>query len=172
MFFSKKSKIEEAKKRSEEAKRKELEKIKKIAQIQLPKKSFGEEFKATEYTDFLAEIKTKPKTKYEIACSIAEKILPIKPDEKTYAKLEEELKTAYINATPKGSLSLTYLSGILGFMIMLFAILIGADFTFAIILFLVVGGFAYYVYNYPTMQSRIMSMKMSADTVLAILYMG
>jgi len=170
-LFSKKSKIEEAEEKAKEVKRKEMEKIKKLSRIELPSKGKVEKFKSTEYSQFLHEIETKPKTKYEIACSIAEKILPIKPSDEATYKLDDELKTAYINVTPQGAISLAYLVGLSLFAVALFFVVAGIDGTMAIMILLFAGIVTFYVYNYPDMKSKVMTMQMSSDTVLAILYM-
>ncbi len=170
MALLKKSKIEEAKKKLEAKRKKELEKIKKLAQIQLPEPA-RKEFKAKEYTEFLTEIEKKPKTWYELACSFAEKAMPMKPDENMKMKLEDNLRSSYINATPKGVLSLTYLVAIFMFVISVIILFSGADMMIGLIMLLFSVGVAYYFYNYPAAQAKVMSMKMSSDTVLAILYM-
>ena len=170
-LFKKNKKITEAEKMTNEKKKREIEKIKKLSRIQMPTKSSSSSFKTSEYKQFLKEIETKPKTKYEIACAFSEKILPIRPNEKMKEKLEDNIKAAFMHATPKGVLSFSAIIGLLLFALTFSLIYLGIGGVMGIVLLIFAAGTTYYVYNYPTMQARVIGMKMSSDTVLAILYM-
>jgi hypothetical protein len=178
MAFGKKKKIEEVQRRAEEAKKIEMKRALSASEIQMPSQ---EELTPsqnklvpypTEYLTFLEELKQKPVTWYEKACALAEKHVGIKPGEKTRVKLDEALKAGYTNATPKGVFSLTIFTTFIVLLLVLFSIFfleIGTVFgTFS--LFIVIGTF-WYFYNYPNARAKSMGIKMSADSVLAILYM-
>lgn len=170
MIFWKKKKEEEAKKKAMEKRRREIEKALRATEIKLPEKARFVPY-PREYLRFLEELKQKPSTWYEKACSFAEGILPIKPGVKTRIKIEESLRTSYINATPKGVFSLAIFLAILVIFFVVVGIFLGIGLSFGIIGFVLGVGVFWYFYNYPASQARSMSVKMSADTVLAILYM-
>jgi hypothetical protein len=172
IFDSKKSMSKEAEAllRAEEVKRKEMQKVLKTSEIAMPTK---EDFYPypQEYMRFLDEVNIKPKTLYEKACHFVENIFPIEPEGQTKQKITTDLRAAYINATPKGVFSLAV---IVAFAIIIFAMAYIAAFGFDIF-----GGFFFgmallgfwYFYNYPSTSAKTMSVQMSADTVLAVLYM-
>lgn len=166
----KKKKMEKARKKAEEAKRKQLEKIVKLTEVKLPKKKRFAPL-PREYTELLKEMERKPETKYEKSCAFAEKILRVKPSPKLREKLEEDLKTAFINATPEGVLSFTIITTLLILMVFIIGLFLGIGLTFAMFGLIFVGGVAWYFYNYPSMRARSVGLQMSGDTVLAILYM-
>ena len=169
-MFKKKNKVEEALKKAELAKKEQIRKALKATEIQMPKQREFVPY-ATEYLSFLEEIKQKPRSLYEKACSIAEKYFPINPDKKTEAKMEASLRAAYLNATPKGAYSLTFLLTILAFVPATMVVLFGAGITFILFSLMVVGGVFFYLFTYPETKAKSMRMQMSSDSVLAILYM-
>jgi len=170
-MFGKKKRTEEAEKKADEAKKEELKRALSISEIQMPKE---EEFipYPSEYLTFLQELKQKPVTWYEKVCSFSEKHFPISPDEKTKLKLEEALRAGYTNASPKGTFSFAVLSTLT----VLIFVFIGIAFldiglVFGMFgMFTVLGTF-WYFYKYPNARAKSMGIKMSADSVLAILYM-
>ncbi|MEM5778777.1 MAG: hypothetical protein QXD43_06125 [Candidatus Aenigmatarchaeota archaeon] len=169
-MFGKKKK-EELEKKAEEAKKEELRKALSLTEIQLPEKV---EFKpyTSDYLVFLEEIKAKPVTWYEKACAFAEKYFPINPDEKTKHKMDESLKAGYTNATPKGAYSLTILSTLLVLVLVFYCIFfLNIGLVFGLFGVMLVLGTFWYFYNYPNSRAKSMGIKMSADSVLAILYM-
>ncbi len=173
MFGSRKKKIEEL---AEEARKRQMEKVIQEASphMQLDSSVMGKDYKfyGTDYRQFLKDIKQEPQGLYEKSCSIAEKILRIKPDKNTGDTIEEKLKTAYINASPSGVLSLTMLLLLVLPVSILALMLFGAmDFMFSLILLLFSLVLVYLVYNYPESHARSVQVKMSSDIVLAILYM-
>lgn len=168
-----KKKEGEALKKAEEIRRRQMEKvIKKInPSIELPEEKKLETY-PVEYRLFLKEIKKEPKTFYERSAALAEKILNIQPDASTRAKLEDDIKTAYLNVNPGGVASLTFLTLVLvlvfvfsGFLFKLFDMVFG--------LFILFGGLilVYLCLSYPSSRAKVLSMKMNADIVLAVLYM-
>ncbi|MBU3904575.1 MAG: hypothetical protein KJ906_00290 [Nanoarchaeota archaeon] len=171
MAFKKSKKITEAEKRAKEKRLKEIEKIKKLSRIEMPTGSSSSSFKTREYKQFLTEIETKPKTWFELSCAFSEKIFPIKPDQKMADKLEENIKASFMHATPKGVLSFSVIIGLLLFALTFGLIFLGIGGAVGIVLLICAAGTAYYLYNYPTMQAKVMGMRMSSDTVLAVLYM-
>ncbi len=171
MIFKKKKKIKEIEEKARKIRKEEIKKALKASEIKLPEKKKFIPY-PSEYLAFLEEIRGKPATWYEKACSFCEKIIPIEPDEKTKIKLEESIKAAYLNVTPKGVFSLTILSTITILFIVLFAVLfLNIGFVFGLFGFALVGITFWYFYNYPSSRAKSMSVKMSADAVLAILYM-
>jgi Flp pilus assembly protein TadB len=166
----KKKKVEEALKKARELKKEQLRRALKSTDIEMPKKEKFFPYPA-EYLTFLEELKQKPVTYYEKACSFAEKYFPIKPGSKTAAKLETSLKAGYINATPKGTYSLTFLATLIALLLVIVSLFLGIGMVFALFGFIFVFGVFWYFYNYPSSTAKAMRMKMSADSVLAILYM-
>ena len=173
MALSNKKKIE-AEKKVQDAKKEEMRKALSMAEIQLPKEEISEGLVPypSEYMTFLQEIKQKPVTWYEKACALAEKILPINPDVKTKAKIDESLKAGYTNATPRGVLSFAVLATIMVLILVIFSIFfLNIGSVFGLFGFMTVGGTLWYFYNYPASRAKSMGIKMSSDTVLAVLYM-
>ncbi len=170
MFGSKKKKIEEL---AEEARKRQ---IKRVIEEASPHVQIGDwkglQLYNSDYRQFLKEIKQQPKGMYEKGCQIAEKLLRIKPDKSTGDRIEEKLKTAYINASPSGVLSLTMLLLLILPLSILVLMLLGSlDLLFSTILLLFSLVLVYLVYNYPESHARSVQVKMSSDIVLAILYM-
>jgi hypothetical protein len=170
IFGKKKKKTAEAIMKAEEAKRVELQKALKASEIQIPLKREFYPY-PREYMKFLEEVKIRPKTWYEKICQFSEGLFPIEPGGKTREKILTELRAAYINATPKGVFSFAILSTLLLIVFsMFYVVFIGLD---------IFGGFFFgvalinfwYFYTYPASKAKSMSVQMSADTVLAILYM-
>jgi Flp pilus assembly protein TadB len=165
-----KKKQAEALMKAEDVKRTEMQNALKISNITMPSK---QEFYPYphEYMKFLDDVKIKPVTLYEKLCHFVENIFPIQPDTNTREKLLTELRAAYINATPKGVFSFAIMSTL---MVIILAMLY--VFTFGI--FDIFGAFFFgmallnfwYFYNYPSTMAKTRSVQMSADTVLAILY--
>jgi len=170
MVLDKKKKTEEALKKAEEIKKEQIKKALKASEIQLPgKKELS--FYPTEYLTFLEELKQKPVTWYEKTCAFVEKILPIEPSVKTKVKFEDSLKAAYINTTPKGAFSLTFLLTIITLAVVMIFTVLGIGLIFSFFGFMLVFGVFWYFYNYPHSQAKSMGIRMSGDSVLAILYM-
>lgn len=165
MFRDKKGK-----KRIEEIRRRQIEKVLREIQpgLKIPKEMKFQPY-PKDYSEFLKEIKHQPKTLYEKSCAFAERILKIKP--KDSRKLEEEIKTAYLNVTPSGVLSLSFLT-LFGFLLAsILVILFIGDFLFMLFVLLFGLGMVYYLYNYPASHARAIQVRMSSDIVLAVLYM-
>lgn len=165
-------KIEQAKRKAEEKKKKEMEEVTKLMKIELPaKRNYGLSVAPSAYRSFLQEIKKDPVTKYEKLCHVAERIVPLKLSENTERKWTERLKTAYINSTPKGAIGLSFLVAILLTIIFIIGMMVGGGNGFALFYLFFAFIAIWYTYTYPESQSKVMNIKMSADTVLAILYM-
>ena len=166
---TKREKLAEARRKAKAAKRSELEEIIKVSGLQLPKKK-KMITKPTEYREFLQEIKEQPKTLFEKACSVSEKVLPIDPPISTGKSMQEDIKAGYLGVTPRGIFSLTILSFFILFILTMMSMFYNLGF-FTIILFIIMIGAAYYIFNYPAANSKRVTLRMSADSVLAILYM-
>jgi Flp pilus assembly protein TadB len=171
MVFGKKKKIEKAERKAEETKREEIKRALKVTEIQMPGK---EEFTpyTSEYLTFLEELKQKPTTWYEKACAFAEKIFPVTPDEKTKIKIDDALKAGYTNATAKGTFSFAILTTLIVLIIVFYCIaFLDIGMIFGIFSIITVLGTFWYFFNYPEARAKSMGIKMSSDSVLAILYM-
>lgn len=166
------SKVEKAAKAAEEEKKREIKRIVEMTQIKMPtEEQKGFTPLPREYTSFLQEIKKQPRTKYEKACFYSQKILGVNLSESSGAKLNESLKAAYLNATPKGVMSFTLLSMLILVTASVIFMVFGGGTTFGAFALMFSLGTVFYIYNYPNQAAKSMSMKMSADSVLAILYM-
>lgn len=172
MLFKNKKKSAAALLKAEEAKRVEMQNALKASEIKLPEKKEFYPY-PTEYMKFLEEVKVKPKTWYEKACSFVEFLFPVEPGRKTREKILTNLRAAYINATPRGVFSFAILSTI-GWIIfaMFYTLFIVGEVD-------IFGGFFFgialinfwFFYTYPSSRAKSLSVQMSSDTVLAILYM-
>jgi len=173
LFKTKKQKEEEAAKAAEESKRAQYAKIVKMMEIKLPPKG-KEQFtppKPAEYKQFLAEVKPKPATLFERAAAAVEKILPIKPPNEIARKLSQNINASYITATPTGVFTLAIITTIALLIPGILAIALGVGVTLGIFIMAAILGAGFYIYSYPAFNARVMLMRMSADTVLAVLYM-
>lgn len=166
------------KKKDKEKDELKRERIKKVLEELRPKIDIEEykppndlEFKTRDYSQFIKEIRREPRTFYEKLCWKAEKILKISPDKKTREKLESEIKTAYLDVTPEGVISLTFILAIIGVLLFVTSITIIKDFLFSIVVFSLFLGAAWYSYTYPEKKSREIEIKMASDLVMAVLYM-
>ena len=164
-------KMKEIQKIAEEKKKREIDKIKKIGLIDMPIPRGESGFRSSEYVQLLKEIEKKPHSKYEKICNISEKILHVKVSPKNEEIMKDHLQAAYINSTPSGVLSFTYILSILLFIVAFGALFAGAGMIVGLGLMILAAGGGYYFYNYPKSQAKVMGLKMSSDTVLAILYM-
>ncbi len=174
-MFWKKDKEKELEKKAEKLRK---EKIKKAIEEVKPKIELYEkveeekttEFHTAEYYQFLKEIKKEPKTFFEKLCWKAEKLLTVKPDEKTRKKMLSDIETSYLNVTPEGVTSLTAIILILGIFAVLGSFLL-LDKLFSFVIFIFVIVLSWYVYTYPSRASRSVEIRMSSDLVLSVLYM-
>ena len=165
----KRKKILEAEKKAAAERRKELEKIIARPRAFIPR---GTKLKTIpqDYREFLQDVKNKPLSKYERACSFAEK-LNLRPSKDSYAQVDENIKTAYMSASPTGVLSLAFIVFILGVLLsaVSFFLNLGAGFALTIIFITAVA--AYITYDFPAIRGRTVLGKMQSDSILAILYM-
>src|SRR3989338_1312532 len=167
----KKKKLADAQKKAAEERRSELQKIiSSRPSFGLPKAG-----KATvrpkEYTEFLKDVRQKPVGFYEKATAFSGKLLNVRPSVDDYKKIDEDIKSAYMVATPTGVFSLTII--VLLFVMFLTLMSVILNLGSAFIIFVLIFGLSatYYTYSYPNYKGRVILARMSADTVLAILYM-
>lgn len=128
-----------------------------------------------EYEKFLKEEAQKGKLSlYEQACEYAERILPITPTKNLSNQLKSAIEFSHLNVTPKGTLSLTILVGLILFWISLFFLLIfdllspsSIIFTFVVISIAI-----YFLFNYPVWYATTFRIKASSEMVLAVIYMS
>ncbi len=173
-MFWKKDKEKELEKKAEEIRKmkikKAIEEVKPRIELVTHETKETGEFHTAEYYQFLKDIKKEPKTLYEKLCWKAERLLTVKPDKKARETMLKDIQTAYLNVTPEGVTSLTALTLLLGILITI-ASAIFLDKLFSFILFIFTITLSWYVYKYPSKQSRSIEIKMSSDLVLSILYM-
>lgn len=167
---NKKEKLREAAKREAEKRKEELRKIVEgKTELSLPSTKKMKPY-PTEYRDFLREIKRKPLSLYERAASISEGLVPFKI-QTNFGGIDESAKAGYLNVTAKGVVGLTILSFLLSLISILVAQTLFASTFFTVFIVLIGLIFVYVIYNYPQNTARVTTLKMSADSVLAVLYM-
>lgn len=170
MFWKKKDKEKDKERLRKERIRKVLEEVRPKIDIEEyePKEL---EFKTRDYYQFIKEIRREPRTFYEKLCYRAEKLIKISPDKKTRERLDVEIKTAYLDVTPEGVVSLTFILAIIGVFLFIATILFLKAMLFSLILFSLFLAAAWYSYTYPEKRSREIEVKMASDLVIAVLYM-
>jgi Flp pilus assembly protein TadB len=164
-------KVADALMKAEDVKRRELQNALKVSEINMPS---SEEFYpyAHEYMKFLDDVKIKPRTLYEKLCHMVENVFPIEPEGGTRKEMLNNLRAAYINATPRGVFSLAILTTLLVIVLaMTYVIFFGIFDIFGAFFFGLALLNFWYFYSYPATIAKQRSVQMSADTVLAILYM-
>jgi len=171
MFESKRKKKLEAARKAAAARRAELEKIiaARRVRIGLPSKVKPEEYPA-EYREFLKEVKAKPLGPYERAAALAERILPLKVP-KDFGGIDSAAAVGYLAVSSAGVTALTILTGIVLFAITVISAMLFFSPALTLFLLIVTGMSVYLVWNYPASNARAVTMRMSADSVLAVLYM-
>lgn len=125
---------------------------------------------SNDYENFRKEAISTTSSYYERACAIAEKLLALKPDEKTAKTIEEQLESAHIAATPQGVLSLAIGVALSIVMIgMFFIILISTTIGGGLIL---LGIISYFIFQkLPSLFSKRFRAKASDQVIMAIFYM-
>ncbi|HLC51251.1 MAG TPA: hypothetical protein VJH90_02655 [archaeon] len=166
---------EDAEKRAMEAKRKELEKVRKMSEIQIPTASSPRSErlipKPKDYREFMKEIKQRPQGIYEKLCAISEKFPGIEPPTEMKRSLQDSIGAAFIYATPKGAFSAALLIGVSLILLTSLLMYVGIGLTMGMVLVLLSVLTGWYTYNYPSSVANSLTLRMSADSVLAILYM-
>ncbi len=139
------------------------------------------EIKSLQYKIFKEEEawKTLPRTTYERLCNKAESILKIEPDEKSRTKLQKSIDFCHLNITPDGVVSLSILIVLFSTLLTFFFILLGMFTPLpgispgnAILVFLIVLPFSYYMYLYPVHLEKRFRIKAGSEIVMLILYMS
>ncbi len=167
----KNKKIAETLLKAEESKRLELQKALKVSEIKLPEKKEFYPY-PQEYIKFLEEVRIKPKTFYERACFFAQGLFPLEPDMNSRRKILADSKAAYLNVNPKGVFSLAILVSLFILVVVMFSLIfLNIGLTFGMFGFMAVLGAFWYLYTYPSTKAKAMSVMMSSDAVLAVLYM-
>ena len=171
MFGSgKKNKILDAMSKSRDERRRRLEEIVRSTEISLPgAKKISKHSSA--YQSFLDEIKHKPKTIFEKVCKFSEKMPAVSLGKKTDDELKEDIDASYMNISSRGVVGFTLGIFILFFILSLVFMVAFSDITFGMFLFLFGLVFAYSALTYPAKRAETLVVRMSADTILAVLYM-
>jgi len=166
----KKKKILDSMQKSKNERRRKLEEIVRSTEIGLPTvKKLSKH--STAYKSFLEEIKHKPKTKFEKICAFMGKFPTASLGKKTDISLKEDISASYMNVTPKGVTNLGIYSFVIFFILSSFLILILSDLVFGLAVFFFGLIVAFNVLSYPGKRADTLVVRMSADTILAILYM-
>lgn len=123
-----------------------------------------------DYLNFRQETISKTSSYYERACSLAQKLLNLKPDEKAAKKIEEQLELAHISATPTGTTSLAVGVGLgIVFLGMLSLLLISTTIGGGLIL---LGIALYFIFQQlPKLFAKRFRAKSSDQVIMAIFYM-
>jgi hypothetical protein len=166
----KKKEILDTLKKSGDARRRKLEEIVKSTELGLPTaKKLSKH--STVYQNFLDELKHKPKTKFEKVCKLCEPLGGLSLGEKTELSLGEDISASYTNATVKGVTGFAVAMFTLFFILSTIFMIGFGDLFFGIGLFFVGGIISLNILNYAGKRAETLVVRMSADTILAILYM-
>lgn len=167
---NKKEKLREAARRAAEKRKEELRKIVEgTTELSLPATKKMKPY-PTEYRDFLREIKRKPLSLYERAAAFSEVIVPFKV-QPNFGGIDDSARTGYLNVTAKGVVGLTIFSFLISLVTIVGAQILFSSTFFTAFLVLIGLIFVYMVYEHPHANARVTILKMSADSVLAVLYM-
>ena len=69
----------------------------------------GPDVSSQEYKEFKERYRPRPLSLYERACTLCARIMPVAPDPKDRARLEEALRTCHLDVTPEGVISFSLL---------------------------------------------------------------
>jgi len=142
----------------------------------IPTEESDNEFdvKSFEYDIFTNEERSTsvPKSMYEKAAKISEKLIPIDPDKKAKQKLDEAIEFAHINITPRGVISITVVTGLILLLIGSAMMLLGfLPISAAVIYICISFGLVYYIYTYPFRLKKLYELKVGSEIVMMILHM-
>jgi len=169
-LFGKEDKAKEKALKAAAERRKELERIVKSApQASLPS---HERFKPfpTEYREFLKEIRKKPFSKYEKAANFSRKIFPFKLKH-DWAGIDSAAKAGYLAVDGAGVLAFTLITAALLFAVTIAVTMLALGSALILLMLVVTATGTWLVWNRPKSNAKAVTMRMSADSVLAILYM-
>jgi hypothetical protein len=134
----------------------------------------------SDYETFKQALMPKSMTSYEKACNFAEKIMPIKPDNKSIPALENAIRISHLNISPTGTLSFAAMGCLL---IILAAIVFGFFIPYALTNGAFTGGVFFVIFGVaialimfvpftklPFIISNVWRMKASNQMVLSIFY--
>jgi hypothetical protein len=167
----KKRKLQDAAAKSAAGRRAELEAIIKASSggIKLPGRAVPEQYTA-EYSQFLREVKARPMGRYERAAALAEKAFPFRPPD-GFGGIKANAEVGYLAVTPGGVLALTLLAFVAIFAVMIASLIFLPSSALLLFLFVALCMGTYLVWNYPKANAKSVTMRISADSVLAVLYM-
>lgn len=134
----------------------------------LSNNSFDEDY-STDYAQFRRERLPKSMTLYEKICDFAEKVMPVKPDQKTTEKINEQLYKAHLNCTPTGVQSASILFALIIVIIgMLFLVTLSA--TIGVGLILIGLGSYFAMQLIPQLLAKKLKAKANDEIIIAIFY--
>lgn len=129
-----------------------------------------------EYKQFKQDYLPTHMTLYERACNFAEKIFPIKPDDKKAAELQKYIDTSHLSTTPTGTFSFSLFAplmfivfgSIFGYLIPL---MFGEGTFFFVIFFVMIGALLIIpLQGLPKFLATVWRLKASNQMVLAVFY--
>jgi Flp pilus assembly protein TadB len=137
-------------------------------------------FESREYKIYKEEerLATLQRTLYEKACSLAARILKIKPDTRSGKKLKEAIDFSHIRITPGGVASLTVLSVLIICIPTILLLVLkllgmpGLSLGYALLILFLVIPFTFYIYTYPMHLKKKYEMEAGSEIVTMILYMA
>lgn len=119
-----------------------------------------------------------PRSIYEKACAISEKVLQIDSDKKTMQHLQETIDFAHLKATPRGISSFTIMFALLvcipSLMLMTLKMfgLPGLDPGYGVMALALSLFFTYYIYTYPDRLKRRYEAEASSELITFVLYVA
>jgi hypothetical protein len=130
-----------------------------------------------EYKEFKENYMPKHMSFYEKLCNFSEKIIKLKPDEKRWKELEDNIKICHLNITPAGVVSASYFLPVAFILITVFlsfaipSALGGSPSTFFMFISLTVGAILIFpLSKFPDFLANKWRMKSSNQMVLCIFY--
>ena len=132
---------------------------------------------SVEYKEFKETYMPKHMSFYEKLCNISEKILKLKPDEKRWKELEEDIKICHLNITPAGVVSASYFLPVAFILVTVFlsfaipSISGGSPSTFFMLVSMTIGAVLIFpLSKFPDFMANKWRMKASNQMVLCIFY--
>ncbi len=127
-----------------------------------------DDLRSIDYEKFRKENLPTSLNFYENICHISEKLLNIKPDKKTYEKIEAALEESHLQCTPTGVQSSSILISLIFFLIGSILILIAPILGFGILIISLIA--YYFLMKIPNITKGIYKAKANDQMILAVFY--
>lgn len=130
---------------------------------------FEEDLNSTDYEQFRSETLPKSLNLYAKICNLSEKLINIKPDEKTTEKIQKLLYSAHLTCTPTGVQSLSIVVPLFLLIIgLLLLVAVSSTIGFGVI---IIGALSYFsLQNIPSLLARRMKSKANDQIIIGIFY--